>query len=172
VATAVVAYPRMAPDDLAWIERIRAVHDPNAGLIAAHLTLVFPTDLDTSIVLGHVHACTRNVNAFSFVLREAVVTPATSSEPTYVFLVPREGAEAVTRLHDLLYTGVLQQEWQADPVYVPHLTVGAATDAAACAALAQTLNAEGIAIPGRIAHLDVVAIEDGTTRSTGRVALA
>ena len=43
---AVVAYPTLSDDDRLWIEGVRARHDPLASRIAAHFTLVFPTEAE------------------------------------------------------------------------------------------------------------------------------
>jgi hypothetical protein len=41
---AVVAYPGLSATDHQWIEGIRSRSDPLAARIAAHFTLVFPTE--------------------------------------------------------------------------------------------------------------------------------
>jgi hypothetical protein len=46
---AVVTYPSLSEDDRRWIEGVRARHDPLALRIAAHVTLVFPTEVGTAL---------------------------------------------------------------------------------------------------------------------------
>ena len=47
---AVVAYPKLEEADRLWIETIRARHDPQAALIPAHFTLMFPAPVDLEVV--------------------------------------------------------------------------------------------------------------------------
>jgi len=50
---AIVAYPVLAADDHRWIEAIRARHDPQAGRIAAHVTLLFPWEGELAALAAH-----------------------------------------------------------------------------------------------------------------------
>ena len=51
---AVVAYPRIVASAQQRIEAMRAPHDPQARLIAAHFTLVFPAVVEHRLVSTHV----------------------------------------------------------------------------------------------------------------------
>jgi hypothetical protein len=68
---AVVSYPRLEEADRDWIESIRDSHDPQATLLAAHLTFVFPVDVPLADVTVEVTAAARAVAPISFVIRRA-----------------------------------------------------------------------------------------------------
>jgi hypothetical protein len=58
---AVVAYPKLEDSDRRWIESVRAQHDPQARLIRAHFTIVFPAEASPDVVVGHTAAvCCRS----------------------------------------------------------------------------------------------------------------
>jgi hypothetical protein len=53
----VLALPDFAADDAAWIDAVRARHDPQAGLIGAHVTVVFAaTGVAEAVLADHVAA--------------------------------------------------------------------------------------------------------------------
>jgi hypothetical protein len=88
----VVSYPEMAPEDLAWIEAIRAEHHPRQAAIAAHVTLVFPVaSVDPPTMIAEVQRQAAGSLPIPFTLRCAVPFRDLTSEATDVFLVPDEG---------------------------------------------------------------------------------
>ena len=78
----------------------------------------------------------------------------------------------MVKLHDRLYTGPLAAELRLDIPFIPHLTVGNASEAQACKRLADDLNARGVSIHGGIATLGVVRYEGGRVESIERIELA
>jgi 2'-5' RNA ligase len=110
---AIVAFPTGA--DLTRIEAHRAVHDPLAGTIDAHLTLVFPfagaVDLEALA-----ERAAAGMEPFQLVLA------AVEAHDDHVLLVASAGNAEATRLHDALYSGPLAGHL-SDQAYVPHLTV-------------------------------------------------
>jgi len=69
----VLAYPELEPADRAWIERIRAEHDPRHIAVAAHVTLVFPVaGMDPDTLIADVARQASGVAPIPFVLRSAL----------------------------------------------------------------------------------------------------
>lgn len=100
---------------------LRQQYDPVANIVPPHVTLVFPfeSDLTASDVRAHVEDSVQGV--ISFPIRLSGVT---GSEGEYLFLNVKRGRDALTKLHDRLYSGRLSSYWSARHTYVPHLTVG------------------------------------------------
>lgn len=107
-------------DGLERIEACRARHDPAAGHVAAHLTLVFP--FPTALSAMQVETHVRKVAAgwppipVSFGAVRGVGNE-------FVFLMAQRGAAAVTQLHDKLYARSLRQHLRRDLEYEPHITI-------------------------------------------------
>ena len=173
MALLVIAYPRMAAADLAWIQAIRARHDERYfQLVAPHLTLVFAVGgMAQDVLVEHVRRQVAAVKPLSFVARCAIVVEDDSKRFSHVFLVPDEGLSEIVRLHDRLYTGVLAPSLRLDITFIPHLGVGNATDARACKALADELNAQDFRLSGLIDTLDVVCYEHNKVETVAQIAL-
>jgi hypothetical protein len=173
MALLVLAYPRIAAEDLAWLQTIRARHDTRYfNLVAPHFTLVFPvTGLEWSAFIAHVRQQAASVRPISFVARCAIVVEDDSKNFSHVFLVPDEGFSDVVKLHDSLYTSVLAPELRLDITFIPHIGVGNYTDARACRELADELNAQDFRLAGLIDTLDVVWYEQQEVRTIAQIAL-
>lgn len=172
MALLALAYPELAPGDRAWIEAIRAAHDPRHAIVAAHITLVFPTtDLAPEAFVAAVARHASGGAPIPFTLRCALPFGDTTGAATDVFLVPDEGLGALVRLHDRLYAGALAPALRLDIPFIPHLTVGRAADPREAKRLADALNARPLAVAGRVAALDVVAHEAGAVRTLARLPL-
>lgn len=168
----VIAYPDLPPADRAWIETIRTAHDPRHGVVAAHFTLVFPTDaLAPDALVAAVQRQATGFGPFAFMLRAALPFRDVTGSGGDVFLVPDEGMSAFVRLHDQLYAGVLAPALRLDIPFVPHLTVGRCAALAACKRLADTLNARPFALPGTVNALDIIERQADTIRTLARVSL-
>ncbi len=115
---AIVAFRRT--DALAAIEAIRARFDPLAGVIAAHVTLVFPFDAAIPIdeLQSHVQTAASQTPAF-----RADVTAAPRIDGEYLFLDISCGADAFVALHDRLYDGMLGAHRSRTHMYQPHITI-------------------------------------------------
>ena len=170
VTLAVVSYPTLDETDRRWIEAIRARHDPRADRIAAHFTLVFPTDAAPPDVAEEMAAVSRSAAPIAFVIRRAVAARDAASGIGHVFLVPDEGAEAIADLHRRLYAGVLRPHLRADLPFEPHVTVAAEPDVGRCEAIARQVTQACRPIIGTIAHLDLVNVA-GSVSSIERVRL-
>ena len=118
---ALVHFPKKCAKE---IDLLRAKYDPQAGMIAPHITIVFPLSPPSgeNLLVSHVENVLRQWRPFPVRLQQLE-----ESFDNYLFLTPTEGAEDLVRLHGALYTGVLAEYKRADIPYVPHITLGAFT---------------------------------------------
>lgn len=153
---AIVAFPRI--DALAAIEAIRARFDPLAGIIAAHVTLVFPFDGTIPIeeVQSHVQAAASQTPAF-----RADVAAAPRIDGEYLFLDISSGADAFVALHDRLYDGMLGAHRSRTHIYQPHITIArSATPARLRDAAADAKSGLPPAITALIDHVAMFRLDD------------
>jgi 2'-5' RNA ligase len=122
---AIVAFPRTGALDA--IEAIRARFDPLAGVIAAHVTLVFPFEAAMPIdeLRSHVKSVASRTPAF-----RANITAAPRLDGEYLFLDISNGAGAFAELHDRLYDGMLNAHRSMTHLYTPHITIARSATAA------------------------------------------
>jgi 2'-5' RNA ligase len=153
---AIVAYPQLSDEDRHWIEDFRRAHDPQASLIAAHFTLVFPVEVQTDDLVEHARSVLKDFQAFSFVLGRARTVKRVVGQGAHVFLVPDQGASQIIDLHDRLYSGFLEPHLRADIPFVPHITVVAHADVDECERLAAMLNEQSRKIRGEVNRVDVI----------------
>ena len=168
---AVVAYPVLADSDHRWIEGIRAQHDPQARLIRAHFTLVFPAEIDPEAVIAHAYAVCGTTRPIPFAIRQAEAVHGAPEAGGHVFLVPEAGHSEIGALHDRLYDGVLRAQLREGARFVPHITVAASPDFERCLVLAQELNLMRPNIEGAIERVEVVAVSPDPVQSLATVAL-
>jgi 2'-5' RNA ligase len=122
---AVAWFPAFAGLDR--VEAFRALHDPMARLVPAHLSLVFPfaTAQTPLQVATHVQ---RVVSRFPPVT--VTFRPVRLFANEFIFLMATRGAAAVTELHDRLYTRSLRAKLRRDLAYEPHITIARNADLA------------------------------------------
>jgi len=137
---AVVSFPILDKQTLDWIEAIRAEHDPQAGRIQPHFTLVFPVDEPPADVAADITRATVRHAPVAFVIRKTIALPDVVHGGGHVFLVPDEGRDQINRLHDDLYSGVLRPHLREDIAFIPHVTIAADGDVRWCEAYAEQLN--------------------------------
>ncbi len=174
MALLVLAYPRVAPADFAWLQAIRAQHDKRYfALVAPHVTLVFPvTSVARTDFIAHVRQQAAGGKAISFVARCAIVVEDDGKKFSHVFLVPDEGFSEIVKLHDRLYTELFAPELRLDITFIPHIGVGNADDAQACKHLADELNAQAFRLSGVIDTLDVVWYEQNEVQTIAQISLS
>jgi 2'-5' RNA ligase len=162
----VVADPDISSADRAWIQSIRAQHDPQHDLIGPHFTLVFGID-DQPVgrLLAHVQAIASQTSPFEFEARTVQVFPGAATE-RYLFLLPEKGAAELRVLYR-----ALRLEPVDDIAFVPHITIGRCANAATATTLAKTLNAAARTIHGRISTLRLIAVADQDVRECATVGL-
>ena len=157
---AVVAYPDLEPDDRAWIESVRALRDPQASLLPAHVTLAFPTELGTADAARDVSRVACRSESITFTLRWARAIRDAFGTGGHVFLVPDEGFNQIAALHDDLYLGVFAPSRRADIPFIPHITVGANPDFDACESIAREMTPVTRLVHGRISKVSLIEITD------------
>ena len=169
----VVAYPELELADDAWIQTLRRQHDPHYTLIAPHFTIVFPfTSEKRASFIEHVSTHIAQVAALPFVIRCAVIVKDAFSPLTHVLLVPDEGYSALIKLHDTLYVGLLTPALRLDIPFIPHITIGAHTDANLCKRIADQINRQDLCIRGRINMIDIISHDRGTVERLKTIQLA
>ncbi|MDQ0462542.1 2'-5' RNA ligase [Caulobacter ginsengisoli] len=170
MALAIISYPELDPADHTWIEAARALHDPQARMVAAHITLVFPFEgLDEASAAGHAQTIAAATQPVGFRLTAAHAVRDRFSPRSHVFLTPDAGDAQIRRLHVALYSGPLAAYLRADIPYAPHITVAAAESFEAAEAIAAGLGP--IAIAGRLAALELVGFDGRTVTPLRRFPL-
>jgi 2'-5' RNA ligase len=158
-----LAFPDIDAPTLATWRSFRAANSPAAKVaVDLHFTLAFACSaVPEADYLAHVSAVAKACAVVPFCLKYAMLGADDEDERAYVFLVPDEGFAGISRLHDRLYTGPLQNHLRLDLPYVPHITVGVTTDRARAKALCDALNAQGVLVHGTIRALTVGAVVAG-----------
>ena len=123
---AIVAFPE---PPLAAVEVFRALHDPLATRLAAHVTLVFPfaspaTDVQ---LVAHLRRVSRRWPHVPITIAGVGAYAA-----RWVHLRVTRGSEALVELHDRLYRGALSPYLRREFSYEPHVTIGWTEHAADC----------------------------------------
>ena len=165
---AIVAFPTFeAP---APIEMVRRAFDPQASLLPAHITLVFPfpAGRDIPALRTHLHTALSGVPSF-----DVTLAPPSVEQGEYLYLRVEGGGQRILDLHDTLYSGPLKQYLSTTHIYEPHVTVGhvLSPDALAAATVAAR---QSLPTTSR-AHINSVClfcIEAGTGRVDLTVPLA
>jgi hypothetical protein len=162
MALLVIAYPKLAETDFAFIQSLRRKEDLlYYYVVDPHFTIVFPvTTVSEEIFRDHVRRISRSLRNFSLVLRCAVLDKDAFNEYTHVFLVPDEGYSNIVRLHDALYTGVLADDLRLDLPFIPHIGVANAIDPRHCKQVADRLNSTRFEIRGTVEELTIVNFDD------------
>jgi 2'-5' RNA ligase len=103
------------------IEAFRRKYDPRVGLIAPHLTLMFPLPVSVGedILIHHIKSVLTRWKPFPIHLEGVLLAP-----DNYLYLLVQEGKDSLAHLHDELYTGLLASYLRTDIPFVPHLTLG------------------------------------------------
>lgn len=112
--------------DLARIETLRRRHDPQAAIIPAHVTLVFPFETDDlPTIAQHISHVVASHGPIALRLSAYLAVRAHDNTQSHIFLVPDQGRAEIEALHDALYTGPLAGALRHDIPFIPHVTVGA-----------------------------------------------
>lgn len=162
-ALAVICPLDITVDDRAWIEDVRARHDPQHDLVEAHFTLVFPmTGVDLTTLSRHVDRIARRARTVDFRLTRARAVRDSLAPRSHVFLIPEEGDEEIRGLHSALYRGELASSLRADIPYQPHVTVAAFESQSAAEALADELGE--FQVEGRLRTMALMSVAGGIVR--------
>ena len=107
-------------EGLERVEAFRRRHDPMAGLIPAHLSLVFPfpTAHTRLQVETHVQRVASRWPPIPVTFRRVRM-----HANEFLFLMVARGAASITALHDRLYTRSFRPHLRLDIPYEPHITL-------------------------------------------------
>lgn len=171
MALAIISQPILNVSDSRWLEDLRTRHDPLAGTVAAHFTLVFPFEGGSEAVAGdHAAAIAARTPAIDFRLTKVAAVRDSLAPRSHVFLMPAPGKAEIRRLHDDLYDGPLAPHLRADIPYRPHVTVAAVADHAEAETIASGIGAP--AIEGRLTALLLVGFDGRTVTPLASLPLA
>ena len=117
-----VHFPKI---DAERIDQIRRKYDPQVELIQPHITVMFPVpeSIGEDKLIDHLGNVLRNTKSFTIQLQGLSKSP-----DDYLFLLVKEGKDAIVDLHAQIYTGVLGHLRKTDLPYVPHVTLGVFRD--------------------------------------------
>ena len=103
------------------IGAFRRIYYPGAGLIAPHLTVVFPIPASIGMeAFGeHVRGIVSGTPAFDIRLKGLGKT-----WDHWLYVGVAEGSDEVIALHDALYAGILRPYLWTEQPYVPHVGLG------------------------------------------------
>ena len=114
----VIALPRLAPADAEAIEALRRGWDPQAALLPAHVTLVFPRPAaEEATLIARARRVPAATAAFDLELAGTAVVESGPAPSFYRYLLPRRGGEALQTLHRALNERPLTD-------FAPHVTLG------------------------------------------------
>jgi len=169
----VLAYPQLEEKDYGWIQTFRSKHDEKYfTVVEPHFTLVFPVfDVNEKEFIAHVQRVSKKFKEFYFVLRCAQIVKDSFSDYTDVFLIPEEGYRLFVKLHDALYTGILENDLRLDIPFIPHLGVGDSINAKYCKVLADEINMGNLEIVGAISKLEIVSYEENKVQTLKEIYL-
>lgn len=158
----VLAYPQLEKKDYDWIQSFRAKHDERYfNIVLPHFTIVFPVDdIEQNDFINHVTKAVKKFKEFYFVFRCAQIVKDSFSDYTDVLLIPEEGYRIFVKLHDALYTGILEKELRLDIPFIPHLGIANNKDPRRCKTLSDEINSKNPEIFGAINKLDVVSFSN------------
>ena len=162
-ALAVICPLDIASDDRAWIEDVRARHDPQHKLVEAHFTLVFPTTgIGAMNLARHVEQIAERTCAIAFRLNCARAVRDSLAPRSHIFLMTDDGEAEIRRLHEALYSGELSSSLRTDIPFHPHVTVAAFETHSEAEALSREIGA--IEVRGRLRTLALMSVDDGAIR--------
>ena len=149
-------------EESSWISKFRHEHDMKSALVAPHMTLVFPTDVDANELRKKIEIAGAKVTKFAVQFRSCLLMPEKSANgfQGHIFLVPDEGFSQVVRLHTELYSGNLRPWLRLDIPFVPHITIGSGLELEKAKALVDELNSQRFDVEFLVDRLTIVEIND------------
>lgn len=156
-----LAYPDIDQSDYDWIQDIRKKHDKRYfDVVRPHFTLVFSTDkLSLEDFTQHVKEKTKDFQAFEISLDSARVVEDDSKEFFHEFLIPSEGFDEINKIHDKLYTGLLESELRHDIPFIPHVGIGTSDDRQEAEETVSMVMQEQRPINGTVSKITIVEFD-------------
>ena len=120
----IMIFPKF--DNREVIKEIRKKYDPVVKFVREHVTLVFPfeSDIKTEDLKQHIIEVSKDIKPFRVSLQGIT---SEESFKNWIFINVVGGVEPLTKLHNNLYTGILEKyrpEWLSHTSFLPHMTVG------------------------------------------------
>ena len=158
----VIAYPDISQKDFNWIQEIRQKNDPVMyEVVKPHVTFVFPTNkLDENSLVEHIRTKITGVKPIDVKFVSSKVVEDDSKTYFHTFLIPSEGFNEITKLHDILYTGILKSELRLDIPFIPHLGIGTNKDKQPMEALSKDIDSINLSIKGTLSYLTIAKYEN------------
>lgn len=115
---ALVHFPNIDTSD---VQLLRIKYDPTADLIPAHITILFPVsdEIGEDAFINHIESVLKHWEPFPIRINGLL-----KSWDHWLFLTLRDGNAEVIRLHNEIYTGILQPYLRTDIEFVPHIGLG------------------------------------------------
>lgn len=156
-----LAYPDIDQSDYDWIQGVRKNHDKRYfNVVEPHFTLVFSTDkLSLNDFTQHVKEKIEGFQAFEISLDSAKVVEDDSKEFFHEFLIPSKGFDVINRIHDKLYTGVLETELRLDIPFIPHVGIGTSNEQQEADKVVSMVMQEQRPIIGAISKITIVEFD-------------
>ncbi len=169
----VLAYPKLKPDDIKFIETYRKQYDElYYNVVKTHFTIVFPTfGIEKKIFIDEIKSLAINIKSINFKIRCSLIDKNSFNEYWHTFLVPDEGFSEIVMLHDKLYSDKLFKTMRLDLNFIPHIGISSLKDSAKTWDIVQEINAKNINISGEIDCLDIVKYENDTVETLEKIFL-
>ena len=158
----VISCPKINKKDFEWIQSIRKKHDElYFDIIEPHFTFVFPTKstLEKQLI-SHVKDILNKQSEIKFNLGETIINKDAFNSYYHLFLIPNKGSDEIIKLHDLLYTKILEPELRKDIPFIPHLGIANNKNKNECLKLKKELSKNKISINGKINEIDICRYEN------------
>ncbi|WP_340115215.1 2'-5' RNA ligase family protein [Pelagibius sp. 7325] len=158
MALYVVAYPRFAAADARWIEDLRRRHDPQAGRLGAHVTLVFAArGVAVAAAADHLRAVAAATPPFAVDFTEVALRRGHDGESCYAYLLPARGGDALRALHAALNQDPFARSEHL--AFEPHVTLGSSAEPGALSGLVARCSAPPPDVRAEIAALHLLGVD-------------
>lgn len=119
----IIIFPKFK--NIEEIEKIRKDNDKLFNVIKPHITLVFPFQdkISNELLLDKIKVILKEFNKFKIVFKGVSL-----SNDNYIYLNCVEGKDNLIKIHDDIYTKILPNHLRKDIDYIPHITLGQATN--------------------------------------------
>lgn len=162
--------PQWHGDDGWRIQQWRSGRDPQADLVAPHVTLMFGAHAEEGDYHAHVAEVALGTVPFDFTFGWAMPYPTASSR-VHVMLLAEQGAASFSRLHRNLYDGPLAGLRAKDRPFVPHVTIGVMDDFAAALQLCDAWNNAEPPVRGTARSVTIGELEGPVLRTLAELPL-
>lgn len=169
-ALVVLVEPVFGSEDRAWIDKIRKLHDPSQKIVAPHVTLIFPAQgFAQAKAYDHVVQIATKCVPFGIQFQGFAAETDSESEETFVYLLPKDGADDIAALRSRLVTGPLARAQKGGRPFRPHLTLGRFRQPGDAAALVRRLSGEERAMKSIAMELVAASYDGEALRNIRRV---